>query len=83
MVRKERVASLPSQPQSLHIKFLESFAVTKTETAMPIIGSEKKHIKNKTRKQSFHGIVPGFSGGFCLFVCLFVCLCVFFLSHKE
>ena len=34
----------------------------------------KKHKKNKTHKPDFHGIVPGFWGGFCL--------CVF-LPHKE
>ena len=28
----------------------------------------KKHIKNKTRKQNLHGIVPGFWGEFCLCV---------------
>ena len=38
------------------------------------IGSGKKHIKKKTRKQIFHGIVPGVWGEFCL--------CVF-LPHKE
>ena len=32
----------------------------------PCLGSEKKHIKKKTRKQNFHRIVPGFLGGFCL-----------------
>ena len=39
-------------------------------------GSEKKHAKKKTRKQKFHGIVPGFLGEFCFFN---VCVC-FFLS---
>ena len=33
-----------------------------------------KHIKKKTRKQNFRGIIPGFWGG--------LCLCVF-LPHKE
>ena len=28
------------------------------------MGSEKKHIKNKTRKQNFQGFVPGFWGNF-------------------
>ena len=28
----------------------------------------QKHIKKKTRKQNFHGIVPGFWGEFCLCV---------------
>ena len=39
-----------------------------------IIGERKKHIKKKTRKLNFHGIVPGVLGEFCL--------CVF-LPHKE
>ena len=34
------------------------------------VGSEKKHIKTKTRKQNFHGIVPGFWGGI-IFMCFF------------
>ena len=34
----------------------------------------KKHIKKETRKQNFHGIVPGFWGKFVY---------VFFLTHKE
>ena len=34
----------------------------------------KKHIKNKTHKQNFPGIVPGFWGNFVY---------VFFLPHKE
>ena len=33
-----------------------------------IIGSEKKHIKIRTRKQNFHGIVPAILGGI-LFTC--------------
>ena len=40
-----------------------------------VFGSEKKHIKKKTRKQNFHGIVPGFWGGFCL--------CVFFSPIRN
>ena len=35
----------------------------------PVISvPEKKHIKNKTRKQKFHGIVPGFWGGDFVYV---------------
>ena len=30
----------------------------------------KKHIKKETRKQNFHGMIPGFWGGF-LFMCFF------------
>ena len=30
----------------------------------PHLGSEKTHTKNQTRKQNFHGILPGFWGGF-------------------
>ena len=44
-------------------------------TQIANLGSEKKHIKKKTRKQNFHGIVPGFWGEFCFYV--------FFLPHKE
>ena len=43
-------------------------------SVVPENGERKKHIKKKTRKQNFHGIVPGFLGEFCL--------CVF-LPHKE
>ena len=35
----------------------------------------KKHIKKKTRKHNFHGIVPGFWGEFCL--------CVFFSPIRN
>ena len=37
-------------------------------SAPTCFGERKKHIKKKTRKQIFHGIVPGFWGGI-LFMC--------------
>ena len=45
-----------------------------TLSVVCFIGSEKKHIKKKTQKQKFHGIVPEFSGDFVY---------VLFLPHKE
>ena len=38
---------------------------TKGMFGKPWVLGAKKHIKKKTRKQNFHGIVPGFWGGFC------------------
>ena len=46
----------------------------KSQAGFGVFRERKKHIKNETRKQNFHGIVPGFWGEFCL--------CVF-LPHKE
>ena len=39
----------------------------------------KKHIKKKTRKQHFHGIVPGFWGGIFVYVCFLQSLSFFSL----
>ena len=41
----------------------------------PPFWERKKHINKKTRKQNFHGIVPGFLGDFCL--------CVFFSPIRN
>ena len=56
------------------LNFFKIWALRVIFTGGPVLGSEKKHIKKKTRKQNFHGIVPGFWGEFCL---------CFFLPHKE
>ena len=62
------------------LKFVMEFAQELAQKFVPLSGnmrrtrsggwlrSKKKHIKIKTRKQNFHGIVPGFWGGI-LFKC--------------
>ena len=42
-----------------------------SKTSKNTYRERKKHIKKKTRKQNFHGIVPGFLGGI-LFMCFFL-----------
>ena len=64
-----------SQPANLKSWFVRSSNHGLSPCAILKSGSEKKHIKKKTRKQNFHGIVLGFWGGFCL--------CVFFSAIRN
>ena len=50
------------------------FPSQRLSVLLPPIWGAKKHINNKTRKQTYHGFVPWFFGDFCL--------CVF-SPHKE
>ena len=60
---------LPSRKFPGHLRRTTSRCTSESRIwLVTVIGSEKKHIKIKTRKQNFHGIVPGLWGEFCLCV---------------